>query len=99
LIYSKYFALTLKDIDEGLAGDESRDDAMRKGGRIIARQLLGRKGLTEKDRAICNELLTMAMPDSVAECLDEYFTREMIRKIPKMVERTMRLSTLGVEIS
>jgi len=39
----------------------------------------------------------MAMPDSVAECLDEYFTREMIRKIPKMVERTMRLSTLGVE--
>jgi hypothetical protein len=39
----------------------------------------------------------MCVPEIVEEWLDEYFTREMIRKIPKMVERTMKLSNLGVE--
>ena len=50
MIYSKYFALTLKDIDEGAAGDDRRDDAARSAARTVARELLGsRERLTEKD--------------------------------------------------
>lgn len=46
---------------------------------------------------MCYEFLSMCVPEAVEEWLDEYFIREMIRKVPKMVERTMRLSNLGVE--
>ena len=96
--YSKYLALTLKDIDEGAAGDDRRDDAARRAARTVARELLGSKErLTEKDRAVRNEILAKFVPEVVQEWLDEYFTREMIRKIPKMVERAMKLSNLGVE--
>jgi hypothetical protein len=100
LIYSKYFALTLKDIDRGFAGDDPRDDAGRAAARTIARELLGcKERLTTKDRAVRYEILALVAPDVVEGWLDEYFTREVIRKIPKMVERAMRLSNLGVEKS
>lgn len=76
MIYSQYFSLTLRDIDRGLAGDDRKDEATRKGMRTIARQLLGgKKRLTEKDRALCNEMLSMFVPELVEEYLDEYFTR------------------------
>jgi hypothetical protein len=98
VIYSKYFALTLKDIDEGAAGDDRRNNSARNAAKAVACELLGSKErLTGKDRAVRNEILAMCVPEVVEEWLDEYFTREMIRKIPKMVERTMKLSNLGVE--